>query len=458
MIHKIIDRFFAPLILILVMVAALSSFETALCRQPIIEDGKKTTSHGNLITYSNDREGVFIDYPAALTRVKGEGGIVTLAPKNPKGYRFIPSLCITKYYILETPDISDLLNQIETNFTGLPYYRLSSVNKRSNSEMLITREFVDNNSKESVYEVALYKKKGNDLFEAAFQVPRKNSRSEISSVFNECLESFRIAGEEITRGMSDSGTNANSESLKKAGELADSGKYLEALAGIAPLRASGSRGPEIYLISGKCHIGLRDYEKACNDYKNLVSLKKDSLEFRNLYVDSLIQAGKFKDALSECRKSFDIKSTDAETAIAFMNLGNIFLAMNRLREALNSFEEGISRFPKVARLHNNAALAAIGLGDLEAAKEHYEKALSIEPSYKNARIGLAKLFLRTENFTAADFHFNEALKTDPRCAEAYTGLLKVYKATGDAKKSGELLGGLGSKDPALYKEVTTENR
>lgn len=449
---------FAPSVFFIAALILVSFSEQAFPRQPIIDDGKKTSTKKTHQSYSNESEGFSIEYPRNFSASKNEGGIIAFSPKNIAGFRFIPTLCVSKYYILDSPDIGELLNQIEAGFTGLPFYRLASVSRNSKSEMVITREFVDNNSKESVYEVALYKKKGNDLFEAAFQVPKKFANSAVARSFSDCLESFRLAGEVGDAAQDPQEAEKVSEAIKKAGLLASSGKYLDALSALRSVRTPGRPGAEIFLIAGRCHIGLGDYEKACKNYRELVAAKSDSLEFRNLLVDSLILAGRHKEALLECRKALEIKGPDNDMAAAFMNLGNVFLSMKKNAEALNSFQEGILRFPRNARLHNNAAIAALAANDAESAAEHYEKAVSIDPAYRNARLGLARLYLKSGNTTAADFHFNELLKLDPRDRDAYKGLLKVFDITGAGEKRKALLETLRAKDPALYNEIGAEKR
>ncbi len=124
------------------------------------------------------------------------------------------------------------------------------------------------------------------------------------------------------------------------------------------------------------------------------------------------------------------------------------------QEAVAALEKALAVDPKHGKAHNNLALAAIDLGELEEAEAHYRESLAIEPQpaiyndlgfvlerqgmteeaaelYRksleldpesaSAHFNLAASLARRGEFAEAERHFRAALEQSPN-AQTYTGL------------------------------------
>ena len=98
--------------------------------------------------------------------------------------------------------------------------------------------------------------------------------------------------------------------------------------------------------------------------------------------------------------------------------------------------EAIAQDPNNANLYYNLAVVTSDLGDKEAARAYYEKAIEVDPNYENAYLNLVALILEGEQSiveqmnslgtSAADNAKYDALKSDRE--ELYKECVPILKS------------------------------
>jgi tetratricopeptide (TPR) repeat protein len=430
-------------------------------RQPILSEPEKASVKGAKDKiYENGFYGFSLSYPAGYDLSAKRGGAVTVTPQKITGYRFVPALVVCKYFIIKDRPLADIVAQIEKKMSALPYYRLNYISYGSKtSEVKICREFVDYISEETVYEVSLYKVKSEDLFEISWQVPRPHSNSAIALDFERTAASFKILQRQGTAEvMTGAPVDSPAHILKGANSLMALGRYLEAVVLLKKAAETAPVNADIFLLTAKCYTALKDYKRAAAEYDKLLKIQPAGLEFLNLFVDSLIMCRDYKKALSYSGKALKISGPPDAMAMAYINLGNIFLETNMLNESLNSYKEGIAKFPSNARLYNNAAFVYYMQRDYISSADYYNKAIFLDGDYKTAHLGIAAIYMQKSDYTSAAFHYNKVIKLDDECEEAYAGLLKIYGAMKMRPKYDELVKLLNMKGPGFYDRVVKKAR
>ncbi|WP_300377309.1 tetratricopeptide repeat protein [Henriciella sp.] len=81
------------------------------------------------------------------------------------------------------------------------------------------------------------------------------------------------------------------------------------------------------------------------------------------------------------------------------------------------------------------AVTAQSNGDLELARELYDRVMSIQPDYAEAYNRRASVFLREEKMAEALRDVNKALELEPRHFGAWTGLGRVLEELGASKEA-----------------------
>jgi Flp pilus assembly protein TadD len=145
----------------------------------------------------------------------------------------------------------------------------------------------------------------------------------------------------------------------------------------------------------------------------------NSLGIRNL------QKGEFKVAEQEFRRVLELNANSAQ---AYINLGNVLYVTRRNEEAKQALEAGLHLFPSSAMGHylNGSVLAR--LGESKAAEEHLKAARELDPKMPQVPITLATLYLQTGREREATAMFETFLKEfpkDPMVPKVRAALAKI---------------------------------
>jgi protein O-mannosyl-transferase len=117
-------------------------------------------------------------------------------------------------------------------------------------------------------------------------------------------------------------------------------------------------------------------------------------------------------------------------AIAHNNLGNFLEKQGQTEAAIEHFQQALQINPWLAEAHNNLGLALTAQGKTEAAIEHYQQALQINPRYAEAHNNLGFVLAEQGGTDAAIEHFQQALQINPRHALAHNNLGLALAAQG----------------------------
>jgi protein O-mannosyl-transferase len=100
------------------------------------------------------------------------------------------------------------------------------------------------------------------------------------------------------------------------------------------------------------------------------------------------------------------------------------------RSELALWTDTANRSPDNVLAENNVGIALANLGDREAAKAHFEKALKIQPSFPNALINLANILRSEGRVTEATAFYERALILKPDTPEALVDLANILREQG----------------------------
>ena len=104
------------------------------------------------------------------------------------------------------------------------------------------------------------------------------------------------------------------------------------------------------------------------------------------------------------------------------------------------------------------AAAAQSQGDLETAREFYDRAILIKPDYAEAWNRRATIFLTEENFPEALRDLNEALRLEPRHFGAWAGLGMMMETMGAQNEALEAYREALAIYPTMPQAIQAEKR
>jgi tetratricopeptide (TPR) repeat protein len=123
------------------------------------------------------------------------------------------------------------------------------------------------------------------------------------------------------------------------------------------------------------------------------------------------------------------------SAKAYFNLANEYMAVDQYREAIPYYERSIEIDPAKPDVYNNLGAAHKKLGDDDMAVKFYEKSISTQPGYAQAYVNLGMHYAETGRADEAEEMYNRAIKHRPYYAEAYNNLGILYEKKGDPDKA-----------------------
>jgi Tfp pilus assembly protein PilF len=139
----------------------------------------------------------------------------------------------------------------------------------------------------------------------------------------------------------------------------------------------------------------------------LPSFSRDYL-FRSM---AWYDKGHFPEALSDVDESLKL---DPDEVTAIHHRANVLLALHRLPEARQAFEDALKRSASEAVIWNDYGATLEALGQTNEALQAYGRAMDLVPPSKNAFLAAAFLQIRSHHFDEAANFLDRLEKLDPR--------------------------------------------
>lgn len=178
------------------------------------------------------------------------------------------------------------------------------------------------------------------------------------------------------------------------------GNFQQALMEINEAEKLNDQDPEVYVIKGAIYFGLKDYPSAEQNYQKALSLNPNyTAAHFNLCGLYLIQK-KYDQVISEC-----------------------------------GFVVADPTYKARANAYTNIGIAYYSLGDMVKARENYQKALEINPTFVYAHNELGKLYMATDRYGEAVSEFELAVAGLPSYEEAYYNLGLAYLKVNDTVRA-----------------------
>lgn len=121
--------------------------------------------------------------------------------------------------------------------------------------------------------------------------------------------------------------------------------------------------------------------------------------------------------------------------LAHNNLGNALARQGKLEQARDHYAKALRINPTFPRAHNNLANALARQGKSEEAIVHYTKALEIKPTFPKAHNNLGNVLARQGKNQEAIAHYTKALQLKPDFAGAHNNLGNVLQGQGKIKEA-----------------------
>jgi tetratricopeptide (TPR) repeat protein len=127
--------------------------------------------------------------------------------------------------------------------------------------------------------------------------------------------------------------------------------------------------------------------------------------------------------------------------------GDLFMARKMFREAIDAYREGPKNDPVLA---DKIGIAYHQLGDLEAARKSYERAVKIDSKYADAINNVGTILYSQKKYRAAISRYKKALSIAPDTASIWSNLGTAYYARGRYPDMSQAYAKALELDPAVF--------
>lgn len=234
-----------------------------------------------------------------------------------------------------------------------------------------------------------------------------------------------------------SSSAANLDAVNEAGRLLERGAATQALAEINRVNTvnlSSELAARASFLRGRIFIELGDYNAALAPLRAACQIQKSNPTYRIALCAALNFIGDLDGAEKQCREAMRLAPTAENPPF---NLATILYQKGNYRGAICAYEAAISRNPKFVDALVGLANVYVIENKLALADGLLKRALLIEPNSVNALTVEACVNEKLGQLSEAEEKLQRALKIDAGFAEAWFHLGRIKGGGGDKQAAGE---------------------
>jgi tetratricopeptide (TPR) repeat protein len=201
----------------------------------------------------------------------------------------------------------------------------------------------------------------------------------------------------------------------------------------------------VYLL-GKLDQQEGRIDDAIRRYRIASRLRPDYVAVPLNLGDIYLQLNRLEEAEGSFKAALQIERSNAA---AYYGLGQVALSRRSYSEAINYFERALASAPDANRIHYSLAMAYRGFGNEEKAKDHLSQqgSVGVRPAdplvdglqqlIKGERVHLirGRLALEARRYADAAYEFRKAVEANPDSLSAHLNLGAALTQTGDLQEA-----------------------
>ena len=169
--------------------------------------------------------------------------------------------------------------------------------------------------------------------------------------------------------------------------------FQQALEDIRAIEGLDNNDPELYLIKGLIFFGLKDYDSAEASYKKALEIKSDYSEARYNLCGLYLKLDRLDSAIQQCEKaSTDILYRSRDKALT--SLGVAYYKKGDVEKAKEYYDKSLEINPALVYTHNELGKLYMAAGDYQRAVEEFKRATFGYELYDEALYNLGVCYLK----------------------------------------------------------------
>ncbi len=187
------------------------------------------------------------------------------------------------------------------------------------------------------------------------------------------------------------------------------------------------RNPELHLSRGRALLHQRKEQEALADFEQVLKLRPDYLEALRLITAVHLGARHFSQAADRIETQMKLIPPGP---VPYLLLGQVFETAGDVGRSEASYQQA-AKIGAAPEFHNALAGFYIRKGLLDKAEKQFLEAVRIAPSSYQAHMGLGIVYEALKNFEKAKEHYRKALSLNPKFTPASNNLAYLYAETNE---------------------------
>ena len=149
------------------------------------------------------------------------------------------------------------------------------------------------------------------------------------------------------------------------------------------------------------------------------------------YGQALSTVGRLEEALREFNTVLALKD-DGSVPLRdlYREIGVVYFRMNRMDDAISSWQTGLRHAPNDASLLNNLSIALLQTGRYEEAAQHAQTALVADPNMPQALNTMGQVLMLKKDYEKAIKYFLKAIEQQPDVPARYWNVALALEQVG----------------------------
>ena len=174
-----------------------------------------------------------------------------------------------------------------------------------------------------------------------------------------------------------------------------------------------------YAHRGYNHEKSGNHREAITDYTKSLQLKTLHAHVYSLRGYAYSQMGEYKKALTDYAKAISINDKDLPLDFTYLEQGRTYFYMGNMDSAIESWNNGLSKFPSHPGMLNNLAIAYVNKKRYDDAAHAAKAALAADPHMPDALNSLGQVCMERSEFSKATDYFLQAIELEPNKPSFY---------------------------------------
>jgi type IV pilus assembly protein PilF len=193
------------------------------------------------------------------------------------------------------------------------------------------------------------------------------------------------------------------------------GNFQQALIDIREAEKIDDSDPEVYNIEGLIYFGLKAYKEAEKSYKRAIKLKSDYSEARYTLCGLYLTLNELDGVIEQCSKaSTDLVYRSRDKALT--SLGVAYFRKGNIDKAKDCYQKSLEINPALVYTHNELGILYMSTGKEEDAIEEFKKAVNGYNLYDEAHYNLGLAYLKIGKVEDACASFKKVTEISPESA------------------------------------------